>query len=79
MKSRFNNSRIFNDPTGWYVIMRESDKEIILSMKFKRFGNQHIMGPFNAKHDLQNWLEGYLSVHGENRSTGYTYTDSIAT
>lgn len=67
MKSRFDSSRIFNDTIGWYVVMRESDKKIIQSMKFKRIGKQHIMGPFSDKNEVVEWLEGYLALHSEKR------------
>jgi len=72
MKSRFNPGRMFNDPTGWFVLMRESDSKNITSMKFRRFGTQYIMGPFNSKDELSDWLDAYLAVHSENRNTTYS-------
>ena len=79
MKSRFDSSRIFNDSTGWFVVMRESDKKIIVSMKFNLVGKQHIMGPFPAKIDVENWLEGYLAVHSQNRPDGFFNSKKVAT
>jgi len=58
--------------------MRESDKKNIKSMKFKRFGNQHIMGPFNSKHEVNDWLQDYLTVHSDNRNTAYSPPEAIA-
>ena len=79
MKSRFNPGRIFNEPTGWYVIMRESDAKIITSMKFKCFGSQYIMGPFKSKPEVTDWLEGYLAMHSDNRDTPYSPPEPIST
>lgn len=78
MKSRFNPGRIFNDPTGWFILMRESDSKNIKSMKFRRFGNQYIMGPFNTKVELSDWFEGYLAVYSDNRNTAYSPHEAVA-
>jgi len=79
MKSRFDSSRIFNDTTGWHVVMRESDKNIIQSMKLKRVGNQHIMGPFSDRNEVIEWLEGYLALHSENRINHQSHPEKVAT
>ena len=71
MKSRFDSSRIFNAQHGWYVVMRESDKKTITSTKFNKVGNQYVMGPFAAKAEVEDWLDGYLAVHSEDRPDDY--------
>ena len=68
MHSTFDTSRIFNDQDGWYVVMRESDSNNLLGPKHKIIGNQHLMGPFINKTLVEEWLEGYLAVHFENRN-----------
>ena len=77
MQSTFGTSRIFNDQDGWYVVMRESDINHLLGSKHKLIGNQHLMGPFLSKHQVEEWLEGYLAMHAENRSTDNFIPDSI--
>lgn len=68
MQSTFNTSRIFNDQHGWYVVMRESDDKNLSGLKHKIIGNQHLMGPFMNKKLVEDWLDGYLAVHFENRT-----------
>ena len=79
MHSSFDTSRIFNDQTGWYVIMRPTDEKYLHGPKHKLIGKQHMMGPFNSKHQVEEWLEGYISMHGENRDTDTFIPDSAAT
>ena len=69
MRSTFSSSRIFNDHGGWYVIMRQSDKKNLSGLKYKCIGNQHMMGPFISKHQVETWLAGFLAMYSENRST----------
>jgi len=69
MQSTFNTSRIFNDQDGWYVVMRESDDKLLMGPKHKIIGEQHLMGPFADKHQVEDWLEGFLAIHFENRNT----------
>lgn len=78
MQSGFDKSRIFNDQDGWYVIMRESDNKHLTSTRHKLIGNQHLMGPFETKHQVEIWLEGYLAMHAENRQTYQAQTDSLS-
>lgn len=78
MQSGFDTSRIFNDQDGWYIIMRESDNKHLTSSKHKLIGNQHLMGPFSTKHQVEIWLEGYLAMHAENRLTTDYAPESIA-
>jgi hypothetical protein len=78
MQSDFDTSRIFNDQDGWYVIMRESDNQHLTSSMHKLIGNQHLIGPFEAKHQVEIWLEGYLAMHAENRLTYSTQPDSVS-
>jgi len=68
MQSSFDSSRIFNDQDGWYVVMRESDDKNLIGSKHKIIGNQHLMGPFTDKHQVENWLEGFLAIHFVNRN-----------
>ena len=68
MQSTFNTSRIFNDMDGWYVVMRASDKKNLLGPKYKVVGDQHLMGPFMDKKQGEDWLEGFLAIHFENRN-----------
>jgi len=68
MRSTFDTSRIFNDQDGWYVVMRASDNEHLTGLKHKVIGGQHLMGPFLDKHQVENWLEGYLAIYFENRN-----------
>lgn len=68
MRSTFDTSRIFNDQDGWYVVMRESDDKNLIGSKHKIIGSQHLMGPFMNKQMVENWLEGFLAVHFENRN-----------
>ena len=68
MPSTLNTSRIFNDQDGWYVVMRESDEKNLIGAKHKVIGNQHLIGPFTHKHQVEDWLEGFLAIHFENRN-----------
>ena len=67
MQSTFNTSRIFNDMDGWYVVMRATDEQNLVGSKHKIIGDQHLMGPFVNKHQVEDWLEGFLAIHFENR------------
>jgi hypothetical protein len=53
---------------GWYVVMRASDKKNLTGSKYKVIGDQHLVGPFNNKKLVEDWLEGYLAIHFENRN-----------
>lgn len=77
MKSSFDTSRIFNDQDGWYVVMRQSDNTHLVGSKHKLIGTQHLMGPFNSKHQVEEWLEGYLAMHAENRDSDNFIPDNI--
>ena len=77
MQSTFDSSRIFNDQDGWYVVMRASDNEYLSGSKHKLIGDQHLMGPFSSKPQTEDWLEGYLAMHAENRSSDNFIPDSI--
>ena len=79
MQSSFGTSRIFNDLTGWYVVMRESDQEHLTGLKHKLVGNQHLMGPFLNKHRVEDWLAGYLAMHAESRNIDEYIPDSVDT
>lgn len=77
MKSTFDTYRIFNDQDGWYIVMRESDEKYLTGSKHKVIGNQHLMGPFQSKQQTEEWFEGYLAMHAENRNTDNFIPDSI--
>lgn len=77
MQSTFNTSRIFNDQDGWYIVMRESDEKFLIGSKHKLIGNQHLMGPFSSKEQTENWFEGYLAMHSENRHADDFIPDSL--
>ena len=79
MQSTFNTSRIFNDQDGWYIVMRESDKQYLTGSKHKLIGEQHLMGPFLSKHQTEDWFEGYLAMHSINRNANAFIPDSIDT
>ncbi len=79
MQSTFDTSRIFNDQDGWYVVMRESDNKYLTGSKHKIIGMQHLMGPFSNKHRVEDWLEGYLDMHSENRHSDAFIPDSLDT
>jgi hypothetical protein len=68
MQSTFGTSRIFNDQDGWYVVMRASDEKNLTGSKHKVIGDQHLVGPFLNKHLVEDWLEGFLAIHFENRN-----------
>ena len=68
MQSTFDSSRIFNDQDGWYVVMRATDDKNLIGSKHKIIGSQHLMGPFMDKHQVEDWLEGFLAIHFENRN-----------
>ena len=77
MQSTFNTSRIFNDQDGWYIVMRESDDQFLTGSKHKLIGDQHLVGPFPSKHQTENWFEGYLAMHSENRNNDNFIPDNI--
>lgn len=77
MQSTFNTSRIFNDQDGWYIVMRESDDQFLTGSKHKLIGDQHLMGPFPSKHQTEDWFEGYLAMHSENRNADTFIPDSV--
>lgn len=79
MQSTFKTSRIFNNIDGWFVIMREADSKYLTSSKHKYIANQHLMGPFINRHRVENWLNGYLDMHSENRSPEEFIPDNIDT
>lgn len=79
MQSTFDTSRIFNDQDGWYVVMRESDDKYLTGSKHKLIGYQHLMGPFINKHLVEEWLEGFLSMHSENRNSDTFIPDNLNT
>ena len=79
MQASFNTSRIFNDQTGWYVVMRESDDKNLSGLKHKLIGEQHLMGPFINRHRVEEWLEGYLAIHSENRPSDDSISDHVDT
>jgi len=79
MRSTFDTSRIFNDQDGWYVVMRESDDKFLNGSKHKLIGSQHLMGPFHSKHQTEDWLEGYLALHSENRNVDEFIPDFMST
>ena len=77
MQSTFNTSRIFNDQDGWYIVIRETDEKFLTGSKHKLIGDQHLMGPFISKHQTEDWFEGYLALHSENRNTDAFTPDSV--
>ncbi|MCK4866141.1 MAG: hypothetical protein KAT06_12060 [Gammaproteobacteria bacterium] len=77
--STFDTPRIFNDQTGWYVSMRNADEKFLHSTKYKQVGDEHLMGPFSNKAQAEEWLEGYISMHGENRNSDNFIPDSLNT
>ena len=77
MRSTFDTSRIFNDPDGWYIVMRESDVQFLTTSKYKLIGEQHLMGPFSSKPKTEDWFEGYLAMHAENRNVDNFIPDNI--
>ena len=77
MQSTFNTSRIFNDQDGWYIVMRESDDQFLTGSKHKLIGDQHLVGPFPSKHQTENWFEGYLAMHSEDRNSDNFIPDNI--
>lgn len=79
MQSTFGTSRIFNNQDGWYIVMRESDKEYLTGSKHKVIGKQQLMGPFQSKHLTEDWLEGFLSMHSESRNPDTFITDILET
>ena len=54
---------------GTLLCVRASDEQNLLGSKHKIIGSQHLMGPFLDKHLVEDWLEGFLAIHFENRST----------
>lgn len=78
MQSSFDTARIFNDQDGWYIVMRESDEKYLTSSKHKVIADQHLMGPFNNKQQVEMWFDGYVSMHGSNRNTDAYIPDSAA-
>lgn len=79
MLSTFDTSRIFNDQDGWYVVMRASDDKHLSGTKHKLIGNQHLMGPFINRNRVEDWLNGFLAMHSENRKSDDFLPDSIDT
>ncbi len=79
MHSTYSGSRIFNDHDGWYVYMRQSDKEHLSSSKYKQVGDQHMVGPFSSKQQVENWLEGYLAMYAKSRKQERFVPDRIDT
>ena len=77
MQSTFETSRIFNDQDGWYVCMRIVDEKNLTGAKHKLVADQHLMGPFKSKDKAEEWLEGYITMHGENRHTDEFIPDGI--
>ena len=77
MQSSFNTSRIFNDMDGWYVVMRASDEQYLTGPKYKLIGDQHLMGPFTNRDRVEQWLEGFLAMHGESRQANNYIPDTI--
>ena len=77
MQSTFSSSRIFNDHDGWYVVMRESDGKYLTGTKYKFIGEQHLMGPFKSKDQTENWFQGYIAMHGENREIDDFLPDNV--
>lgn len=77
MRSTFNSSRIFNDQDGWYIAMRASDEQFLTGSKHKLVGIQHLMGPFLNKQKTEDWFEGYLAMHSENRNADDFIPDNI--
>lgn len=70
-------SRIYNDHDGWYIVMRESDEKFLTSSKYKVVGGQHLMGPFDTKYQLQDWFEGFLALHSEDRESDFFIADNF--
>ena len=79
MQANFNTSRIFNDQTGWYVVMRETDVKNLTGLRHKLIGDQHLMGPFINRHRVEQWLDGYLAMHSENRAPTTFSSDNDTT
>lgn len=77
MQSTFNTSRIFSDPDGWYIVMRESDGKYLAGTKYKLIAGQHLMGPFQSKDLTEDWFEGYIAMHGENRQLDDFLPDNL--
>lgn len=77
MQSSFSTSRIFNDMDGWYVVMRASDEKYLNNSKHKVIGDQHLMGPFINRQKVEDWLEGFLAMHAQNRNADNFIPDSI--
>ncbi|MDH5370566.1 MAG: hypothetical protein OEW99_11115 [Gammaproteobacteria bacterium] len=77
MQSTLENSRMFNDKDGWYIFMRIVDKKNLTGSKHKVVEDQHLMGPFKSKDKAEEWLEGYIAKHGENRQTDEFIPDSM--
>jgi hypothetical protein len=79
MQSTFDSARIFHDQDGWYVTMRPSDEHYLMGSKHKIIGSMHLMGPFTSKPQVEEWLEGFLSMHAENRNTDTFIPDNLDT
>ena len=77
MQSTFDTSRIFNDQDGWYIVMRGSDDQYLTGSKHKLIGEQHLMGPFLTKHQTEDWFEGFLAMHAQNRNIDTFIPDTI--
>lgn len=77
MQSSFNTSRIFNDMDGWYIAMRASDEKYLAGSRYKLIGDQHLMGPFTNRERVEEWLEGFLAMHAENRRADNFIPDTI--
>ena len=77
MQFTFDSSRIFNDQDGWYIVMRKSDDIYLAGYKHKLIGEQHLMGPFESRHQTENWFEGYLAIYSKNRDSDSFMPDSI--
>lgn len=77
MQASFGTPRIFNDQTGWYVTLRNADEKFLHGSKYKVIGDQHMMGPFSGKPQAEEWLEGYISMHGDNRDSDEFIPDTL--
>lgn len=77
MQSTFEASRIFHDQDGWYVVMRASDQMYLDNRMHKCIADQHLMGPFADKYLVEQWLDGFLSMHSVNRQNEEFIADNI--
>ena len=57
--------------------MRDSDEPYLIGSKHKYIGDQNLVGPFTDKQVVEEWLKGFIAMHGKNRHTKNFTPDCI--